>query len=463
MDGPIFDVTTYGAVADDDTEDVSGIQAAIDAAADAGGGVVFFPPGRFLVNELQGLKTPRIRISAGDTVLRGSGAEEGGTELFMRYNLEPTNPDQMWTTQYVIDASGSTSSSSGSPVTTLTKGNRREEFVVTVADASSLRGGDRIILYLKDPAAVTDDLLSPYAIESEWTRLKSGELALERHQIEAISGSEVTLREPLHQTVDAQYNWEVRKFEAGERLGIEDLAFIGNWKQEFVHHESALHDGGWSALSVSKYSNSWLRRLRFVDWNTTIKLGAVSGSTVADIEEVGNRGHSSIHINNGSYGVLVTNYSDKTNNGQWHSAGVSILAAGNVFQHMSWPATTTFDAHGVFPYATLFDQVKGGLCSARSGSGGAQSNIPQHMRHLVFWNFDELGQKADNFRFWQYPDSKWGRFYLPLVIGFHGATSTFDESQLELIESHGEAVKPASLYDAQLELRLARRHRKSVH
>ena len=52
--GPIFDVTSYGAQPNDSGFDDAGIQAAIDAAEAAGGGVVFFPAGRYLVNPTRG-------------------------------------------------------------------------------------------------------------------------------------------------------------------------------------------------------------------------------------------------------------------------------------------------------------------------------------------------------------------------------------------------------------------------
>lgn len=45
-----FDVTVYGAVGDDTTNDTTAIQAALDAADTAGGGVVFFPNGIYKVN-----------------------------------------------------------------------------------------------------------------------------------------------------------------------------------------------------------------------------------------------------------------------------------------------------------------------------------------------------------------------------------------------------------------------------
>ena len=42
----MYDITTYGAVGDGTTNDAAAIQAAVDAASAAGGGVVRVPAGR---------------------------------------------------------------------------------------------------------------------------------------------------------------------------------------------------------------------------------------------------------------------------------------------------------------------------------------------------------------------------------------------------------------------------------
>jgi hypothetical protein len=52
IDGALFNVLDYGAVGDGVTDDTAAIQAAIDAAADQGGGIVKLPYGQFLVSEL---------------------------------------------------------------------------------------------------------------------------------------------------------------------------------------------------------------------------------------------------------------------------------------------------------------------------------------------------------------------------------------------------------------------------
>ena len=43
----MFDVTKYGAVADDMTDSTPGFQGAIDACAAAGGGIVNVPAGKY--------------------------------------------------------------------------------------------------------------------------------------------------------------------------------------------------------------------------------------------------------------------------------------------------------------------------------------------------------------------------------------------------------------------------------
>ena len=50
---PVYNVTDYGAVGDSTTLNSVAIQKAIDAAADNGGGTVFFPPGDYLTGTLR--------------------------------------------------------------------------------------------------------------------------------------------------------------------------------------------------------------------------------------------------------------------------------------------------------------------------------------------------------------------------------------------------------------------------
>ena len=66
----VFDVRDYGAAGDGIANDTAEIQAAIDAAASAGGGVVFFPAGTYLVTPMS---SPALAVTSNNITLQGSG------------------------------------------------------------------------------------------------------------------------------------------------------------------------------------------------------------------------------------------------------------------------------------------------------------------------------------------------------------------------------------------------------
>ena len=89
--------------------------------------------------------------------------------------------------------------------------------------------------------------------------------------------------------------------------------------------------------------------------------------------------------------------------------------------------------------------MNNGRLSGSSGGGVP----PHHLRRLVFWNYNHGGD-VTHYDFW----AGYLKFLFPIIVGFHGNPATFNESDLEVLESNGEAVAPESLFDAQLELRL---------
>jgi polygalacturonase len=63
-----FDITSYGSVGDDKTDDTKAIQAALTAAASAGGGIVTVPSGTFLCGPIVISNSTRLELSAGATL-----------------------------------------------------------------------------------------------------------------------------------------------------------------------------------------------------------------------------------------------------------------------------------------------------------------------------------------------------------------------------------------------------------
>ncbi len=157
MKGPVFRVTDYGATPNDDTYDDSSIQKAI-AAASAKGGVVLFPAGRFLVSPTSDPKQT-IDISAGNIVLRGAGAGDGGTEIVM---------DKMKPGGVMFRVAPPDTASTD--LTTITANARRETFEVEVADPSKLRAGQRVVIRYQNPA-YNKIYFGELELSPKWTRV----------------------------------------------------------------------------------------------------------------------------------------------------------------------------------------------------------------------------------------------------------------------------------------------------
>ncbi|MFD7033533.1 glycosyl hydrolase family 28-related protein [Streptomyces sp. NPDC059917] len=82
-----FDVKAYGAIGDGSADDTPAIQSALDAAAAAGGGTVYFPGGKYLVKPTPG--QPALAVKGDGIRLAGAGAKastliKGGDGILLR-------------------------------------------------------------------------------------------------------------------------------------------------------------------------------------------------------------------------------------------------------------------------------------------------------------------------------------------------------------------------------------------
>lgn len=440
----VFDVTQYGAIPDDDISDRQALIDAIAAAEANGSGIVYFPAGRFILHS-EGDSDESIRIRKSHIVLRGSGCGEGGTELFMKTPIAPKNPQQMWASPSMILFDGGYT---GGKVSDVSADASRGSFSVELASTGNLKVGQWVILSLADnnPELVAKEL-SPYAVDPALTEIIKGVQVRDMHYITAIEGNKVIFKEPIMHAVESKYKWNVTRFLYQEENGIEDIAFIGNFHENFIHHKSWLHDGGYKPVNIKNNVNSWLRRCRFVDISEAVSvIGSANISVYSCIIE-GNPGHSAIR-SQGSSRVFLGAIEDKA--GQWHSVGVSKPAMGTVVWRVKMKDNTSFEMHASQPRATLFDASEGGYF--RQGVGGDAGNTPFHLGDLVFWNYYQKASKAAVTDLWG--TGKYKGFVMPLFVGLHGVDTTFDPKQVTLDESHGKKVVPESLFEAQLELRL---------
>ena len=440
----VFDVTDYGAVADDSGFDDAAIQAAIDAAELAGGGVVFFPPGQFKVspNETVG---ENIFLNGSNIVLKGSGSSTGGTEIF-KVNKKVNNG------RYIFEVKPP--STDDSTLTTVVADAPRESFDIEVASASGLSVGQRIVLRTKS-IPYAQAYFAPQALQTTWTRIESetGFSMQEIHTVAAINGTTITFREPLHLPLIMSYNGEsisieVRNYPVITDVGVEDILFKGNWDsypEDFSHHKDDIHDYAWNAIRFDNVANGWLRNCEFKDWNQSIFFDGCAAFTVDNVQLTGKKGHASIHTRK-CYGVLVKDCSDTA--GHHHGCGVGYWNTGTVYLRYDMAGNQSMDAHSGSPYATLFDNVTG---VNFDGNGGPHESYPHHAKYFVAWNVTVSGGPS-NYNFWQ--ASRNGHtFAMPYFIGCSPMSIT--AGTFAANESPGTPVEPASLFDAQLAFRLS--------
>ncbi|WP_106527167.1 DUF4955 domain-containing protein [Chitinophaga niastensis] len=438
-----FDVTQYGAIPNDEQYDDEAIQRTVDAAsANPGGGIVFFPPGKFLLAADEDNKK-QIRIAASNIILQGSGSGKGGTEIYQdkkrindRQILFKPNEDKQPRLTYI------------------TKDAPRETFWVEVADASKLRAGDDVIIK-HHSEAYTKWYFAPLSLKPQWTRLfgdDGGMQISEIHTIKKIDGNRVQFINPLHLDIHlvADKPFELVPYNCLQECGITGILFSSNWKnypEEFVHHKNEIHDYAWEAVGMEYVKNSWISDCVFHDWNEGIFIRAGYQVTVQHVTFTGKKGHASVHARTG-YGVLIKQC--HFNGAQHHGPGTGYSAAGTVITQCDLGTDQNFDSHSGQPYATLFDDIKGGVFY---NLGGPEPGHPHHGKQLVLWNFQHSSEKEQHYNFWDTARRRNYTIASPILAGFQSDKAVEIENA-GINQLQGQAVLPVSLFEAQLALRL---------
>ncbi len=442
----VFNVVNYGAIPDDTISDKAAINKAIGAAKENGEGVIYFPKGKYYINTKEDDQSI-ISISSSKIVFRGE--DKNNTTLFFDKDLPPSDPEKFWTCPSAIKVQ---SLDENEYITKVIANTNRETHRIKVEDASKIKKGDWLVIQVlnNDKDLVTYDLgnLKP---DKEWTSiLEEGVKVNEVHQVASVKGNDVQLVSPIHYAIKAKHNWKVYRFSHVNHVGFERITFEGNWTKKFIHHRSAQDDGGWSILKISNAVNSWVKNCTFKNVNNALSFSHSANATAIDVTINGNLGHSAIHSSR-STNILIANCNDIA--GMHHSLGVDGNSSGTVIWRSKYAAHTSFESHASQPRCTLLDNVEGGFFQGRAG--GARFNLPNHGKHLVLWNFKETDGPEENFRFVA-NDTWYWRIVPPIIVGFHGAGTTFKKDEVEVLESLGKPVTPESLFEKQLELRLGK-------
>lgn len=439
-------VDRYGAKPNDGEFDDVGIQQAIAVAQrKPNGAVVFFPAGKYLIAPDQDA-SKNISITKSNIVLAGAGAGEGGTEIFQA-NMRINGRQIMF---------GPLEKNNNRPLAIIEKDAQRESFSVVVDNARDLKPGQDIVIRHKSEE-YTREYFNPLPLKPAWTRLygpKGGMLVHEIHTIESIEGRKVVFKNPLHLDIVrvAAAQWEVLPYHSIENCGIEGIRFSSAWKdypEAFEHHKNEIHDYAYEAIGMENVKDCWIKDCVFQDWNECIHVRECYKVSLINIGFIGKKGHASIHARSG-YGVLIKNCA--FNGAQHHGGGTGYSASGTVIAQCSYAKDQNFDSHSGQPYATLFDDITGGVFY---NLGGPEPGHPHHGKHLVLWNFRHSSEEDQAYDFWDMSKRRNYTIANPILVGFQSDTKvTFRHEGLN--EDQGKLVRPKSLYEAQLALRLGK-------
>ncbi len=378
----IFDVTAaaYGAIPDDGISDKAAIMLAIAAAEANNGGVIFFPPGKFIVNDAS-VDDPSevIRISKSNIVIKGSGSGTGGTELYQKDNT--THPD-MATKDYVcpyLFLFWNGEDSANTFITNVTGNADRETHSIEVANAANISVGQWVELYIKDTStALLNEELAPYTTADLYQPqnlriVNNGVEVREIHKVVSKNGNVITFKEPIHRAVDATYNWKINNFSALEEVGIQDLKYTGGFIWNHIHHRAPqelfpgepvggpnayLSSSGWSGIQFNHVVNSWISNVEFTAMSQAAQFKFLGYSSALNNRYVGNPGHNFI-VTNSATGCLLGKNIDYTT-GTWHGSGVNAMSIGNVLWRNEHPqnGNSGMEAHANQPRASLYDVNK---------------------------------------------------------------------------------------------------------
>lgn len=423
IQGPLFDVTAapFHAIPDDDLDDTAAIQAAVDAAGAAGGGVVLLPQGRLLVHST--VEGAIVQITHDNVVVRGHGSGPDGTIL----HLGAPGPEGP--VRRLGSVAGEQEARHYAAISVLGSEDRRELAVFTqdvargqqnvaVSSSNGLRAGMTVVVECRDVAAVSEgssavppapgaldlpsQLTRPFRLTPEQVDT-FGPLA-RRHswitEIESVPDAfTVRFAKPARFDQLVRYAPQIYSFQGVRGVGIEHLRIESSWPGRYRHHKPYEENGVvvrtakeqdylWNGIWISSAVHGWVRDVAFKNMTQGVILSRAAHITVEDIRFEGHDGHAGVTFGWSNDNLLARAVFQGR---MVHPVTVTMTASGNVVTDCETryegtdPVSGTnpaIDFHGLFPYENLFDNLRGFSVIP----GGDLSVMPHGGVRNVFWN-----------------------------------------------------------------------------
>ena len=392
----VLNVTDYGAVADDGSDDTVGISNAVAAAENISGPVLLnFPVGTFELNEI-------IFLKKNDFIVRGKGSGSGGTILHVMRPMK----DMIWP-QEIIDMKDdipayspfswiggviwikNDASVPAAKLATVTGSALRGENSVTVDDVSFFSVGKVIqFRYYQDGSSdsirehvfgCTDsDLPEGFggSLPPTWS---GGPDVWQTLTIKSISGNEVSFKEELNHDVRDSWECQLRDIGYVKEVGFEGFKIQFDFTNYAGHHS----EEGYNAVYMNNAINSWIRDVEIVNSDSAILIDDSKNVTVTDVNVTGRGGHYSFKAGSCD-DILFKNFNITAK--ALHSPSFNTYARKTVYCK-GVVEVVEFDQHNGMNHQNLLDNI---ILSNEVrhlwNHGGNDSVRPTHAAFNTSWN-----------------------------------------------------------------------------
>jgi len=481
-EGLVIEVTQppYSADATGKQDATAAIQAALDAAAAQGGGVVFLPAGTYRIAPPEG-QSSALRVEGDQVVLRGAGPDRTflfNDEIQMREKnvISVRAKDPAW---WYVEGKWVQS-------TPATRDFADGSLTLPVENPGLFQPGDPVIVR-NDP---TENFIASLGMTGKWTpkNLKNRALVFLRRivAIDPAAGT-VTVDAPIRYALKKEDNARVLKLPGKliSEVGLEDFSLgmkqhpgEGWGEEDFGVEGTAAYDVHQShAIVFTSAENCWMRRVNsFAPSGNSPTVHVLSNgvkflrSRQVTAEDCDWR--NTQYQGGGGNGYLYTLHGNeclihrcRAENGRHNYDFGTMASSGNVLLDcLAKDGRLASDFHMHFSVSNLHDNTTcdGDFLEAKYRPWGGTPVHGVTTSQSVFWNTHGLRYIASPFEF---NGSRHARpqvlveseqFANGYVIGTRGPANKVKSSNFVEGVGRGDALEPPSLYRDQLARRLAR-------
>lgn len=487
--GAVIDVTKapYLADASGVKDATATIQSALDAAAQAGGGVVYLPAGTYRVAPPAGA-TAALRVEGDHVVLRGAGAGRtlvfnDSSEMRSKRVIQVKAKDSGW--WFAEPGKGAASA--------LAKDVPKPSVRVEVVDASPFKAGDPVILRIDPTPRFIEEvgMTGKWVADEKTLKAKRNNLTLVySRRIVAVEGNTLVLDVPTRLPLRVVDNARVQKL-GGHTLqetGLEDFS-IGmkqhpatEWSAEegFEKAGTGPYDVHQSyAIAFEGMENCWVRRVRtYAPAGNDPKIHLLSNGLLMGRGRLmtveacdfgfpqyrGGGGNGYMYVLHGNEGLIR----DSRGEGGRHNYDFGLMSSsGNVIHRCTAKDGRLFsDFHMYLSAANLIDNV---TCDGDSFEANFRpyGGTPMHgmsTTQSVFWNLNGLRYSSETVAWEGASFNRKPSLVLTkglrdiYIIGTRGPASKVLADEGAFVEGvgKGDGLQPQSLYADQLARRLRR-------